>query len=276
MKSSLAGYTARRLANAAVLILGCSVLSAPTRAQTPSSDWQFDAILYAYAPQISGSATFPTGTTHNITVDPSQILSSLNFAAMGAFEARKGPWGVFTDIMYLNASDSKSATRSLSISGVTIPGGVTADAHLSVKSTVWTLAGEYRVVSAPEATLDLLIGTRALYLEQSLSWQFSADVGPFAGPARQGSGESNPHDWDGIVGAKGRWMFGSSHAWFVPAYLDVGTGGSQLTWQGYGGLGYAFSWGEIIGVWRYLDYHFSSYSSSFALNGPAIGVAFHW
>jgi hypothetical protein len=84
---------------------------------------------------------------------------------------------------------------------------------------VWTLAGEYGVMSAPEATLDLLIGTRALYLDQHLSWQFSADAGPFVGPGRQGSSDSNPNNWDGIVGAKGRWMFGDRHAWFVRAIL---------------------------------------------------------
>ena len=70
--------------------------------------------------------------------------------------------------------------------------------------------------------------------------------------------------------------FGGQHAWFVPAYLDVGTGASQLTWQGLGGLGYAFRWGEVIGTWRYLTYHFSSQSSSLTMSGPAIGVAFHW
>jgi hypothetical protein len=261
---------------AVLLVIGCGVAPAIARAQTSSDDWQFTAILYAYLPQISASATFPTGTTSNISVDPNQYLSSLNFAAMGAFEARRGAWGAFTDLLYLNASGSKSATRDLTISGVTLPAGVTANVGVSVRSTIWTLAGEYRIASVPEATLDLLIGTRALFLDQHLSWQFSADVGPFVGPGRQGASDSNPNNWDAIVGAKGRWMFGDGHAWFVPYYLDVGTGASQLTWQGYGGLGYAFSWGEVIGVWRYLDYHFSTHSTNFSLNGPAIGVAFRW
>ncbi|HEX4387716.1 MAG TPA: hypothetical protein VH109_03720 [Steroidobacteraceae bacterium] len=71
-------------------------------------------------------------------------------------------------------------------------------------------------------------------------------------------------------------MFGDQHAWFVPYYVDLGTGQSEFTWQGITGLGYAFHWGEVIGVWRYLDYRFSSHSSSLTLNGPAIGVAFRW
>jgi hypothetical protein len=260
----------------AAALLAFGVSTPQCLAQTPSTDWRFDAVLYGYLPQLSGSATFATGTPSDITVDPKQLIHGLNFAFMGAFEANKGPWGVFTDLIYVHASGSQSATRSLSIGGVAIPSSVTADARLDVKSTIWTLAGEYRVVSAPEATLDFLIGTRALYLDQHLSWTFSSDVGPFVGPERQGASKFNPNNWDGIVGAKGRWMFGDGHAWFVPAYLDIGTGASQLTWQGIGGIGYAFSWGEVLGVWRYLDYHFSSHSSTLAFNGPALGVAFRW
>ena len=71
-------------------------------------------------------------------------------------------------------------------------------------------------------------------------------------------------------------MFGDQHAWFVPYYFDVGTGASQLTWQAIGGFGYTFHWGEVICVWRYLDYHLSKNSASLSMNGPAIGVAFHW
>jgi hypothetical protein len=89
---------------------------------------------------------------------------------MAAFEARHGRYGAVTDIMYVNAGDSKSATHALSIDGVTIPSNVTADAHLDVKSTMWTLAGSYRVVVSPAVSLDLLVGTRVLFLKQHLSW----------------------------------------------------------------------------------------------------------
>lgn len=266
----------RLVVNALLLLFGLGGLTASSFADTSSDQWQFDALMYAYLPQLSGSATFPTGGTANITVDPHQLISSLKFALMGAFEARKGSWGVFTDLIYVDASGSKSATRSLSIGGVSIPANVTADAHLDVQSTVWTVGGNYRVVAVPEATLDLVVGTRALFLKQHLDWQFSGNVGPLIGPGRQGSGESNPTNWDAIIGFKGEWMFGDQHAWFVPYYFDVGTGGSQLTWQGIAGLGYKFSWGEVVAAWRYLDYHFSDHSSTLAMNGPAIGVGFRW
>jgi hypothetical protein len=261
-------------ARSTAILLGCTAV--PTLAQAPPDEWKFTAVLYGYAATLTGSATFATGTPANITVDPNQLLHSLNFAIMGAFDAQRGSWGLFTDIMYLDASGSKTATRVLSVGGVAIPGSVTANASLDVKSTVWTLGGSYRIAATPEATFDLFAGARDLVLDQHLTYQFSADVGPLVGPGRQGSAESNPNNWDGIIGAKGRLMLGDAHAWFVPYYLDVGTGASQLTWQALGGVGYTFSWGEVIGVWRYLDYHFSKDSSSLSMNGPAIGVAFHW
>jgi hypothetical protein len=127
--------------------VGCAVF--PTQAQTPPDQWQISAILYGYFPTLKGSATFPSGNPANITVDPHQILNNLNVAAMGAFELRRGRWGLFTDIMYLDASASKSATRAFSIGDVMIPASVTANMGLDVKSTVWTLAGSYRAIADP-------------------------------------------------------------------------------------------------------------------------------
>jgi hypothetical protein len=270
----------RLLASLALLLFAAESFTAPAAAQavaqTSPSDWQFSAILYLYLPQISGSTTFPTGQAVNITIDPNKLISNLNFAFMGAFEARKGAWGGFTDLIYTNVGGSESATRDFSIGGVAIPGSVTANLHLDVKATVWTTAGFYRALDTPNISLDVLLGARGLFLNQNLSWQFSGDFGPFVGPGRGGSGESNLTNWDAIVGLKGRWSFGDRHAWFVPYYLDVGTGASHLTWQGMAGVGYGFSWGSVIAVWRYLDYQFKSNDASLAMNGPAIGVAFHW
>jgi hypothetical protein len=158
-----------------------------------------------------------------------------------------------------------------------IPGSVTANLGLDVKATVWTLVGTYRAIADPELTADIILGARDLDLKQHLTWQFSANLGPFVGPGRQGSGDSNPNNWDAVVGFKGRARFGAEHAWFVPYYLDLGGGNSDYTWQGIIGVGYAFSsWGEVAIVWRYLDYQFKKNNASLSMSGPAIGIGFHW
>jgi len=256
-----------------------AIVSGPAVAQTvqTSDQWRWTAVIYGYFPSIGGTITFPTGTTANIKVDAHGVISNLKFAAMGILEAQKGPWDLFTDLIYADISGSKSQTRNLSIGGIGLPVGITADANLDVKSTLWTLAGGYHFVSTPDVTLALFAGARLIDLKQNLGWNFSADVGPFVGPGRQGSSEVKVNNWDAIVGAKGNWSFGERHEWFVPYYVDVGTGEDKLTFQTYGGLGYKFSWGELVGVWRYIDYHLSSSGdNTMTMNGPAVGVAFHW
>ncbi len=77
---------------------------------------------------------------------------------MGSLEAQKGRWGAFTDILYVDLGNSKSGTRDIAVGGGRLPVGVTADAQLDLKGTVWTLAGNYRALSTPDSTLDVFAG----------------------------------------------------------------------------------------------------------------------
>jgi len=266
------------LPRAATLFAVTVLLSSTAGAQVRPDDWQFRALIYAYLPTISGSTTFPAGSGSNVNADSDKILDSLKFAFMGTLEAQKGRWGAFTDVMYLNVSGSKSGTRDLTIGGVELPAGVSSNASLDIKATVWTLAANYRVLAAPDAAYDVFAGARLVDVTEKLGWEFSANVGPVVGPGLTGSSQTKLDNWDAIVGVKGRFNFGQNREWFVPYYVDVGTGNSNLTWQAIAGIGYAFRWGEVVAAWRYLDYDFKSGTriQSLNLNGPAIGVAFRW
>lgn len=260
--------------------MAMAALLTPTAlaAQSLSDEWQFRATIYGWLPDIDGTTAFPTGTGSSINVDARQIIDTLKFTFMGTFEAYKGRWGVLTDLVYLDVGGSKSENRDLSIDHVTLPSGISANTTLDIKALVWTVAGSYRIATDPGATFDVVAGARLLDLKQTLGWQFSADIGGVSPPPRSGSHEIKAKVWDGIVGVKGRLAFGGDREWFVPYYADVGTGDSELTWQGVAGLGYAFRWGELFAAWRYLDYKFKSGSpiEDVNLNGPALGVAFRW
>jgi len=271
----------RQVVAVATLALGAITVMPPSTAAAQSMDdqWHFQAIIYAYLPDIGGKTSFPErtgGGSINVNVD--QILDNLNFAFMGTFEARKGRFGLFTDLIYLDVSGDKSNTRNVSIGGRDLPAGVTTNADLSVQGTVWTLAGEYVAVSDPGFSMDVLGGARLLDLKEKFNYNFSADVGPIVGPGRSGNTDAKVSYWDAIVGVKGRFAFGDNRQWIVPFYADVGTGQSDLTWQVFGGLGYKYSWGSVLAGWRYLDYKFKSDAKieSVNLNGPMIGVAFNW
>jgi hypothetical protein len=73
-------------------------------------------------------------------------------------------------------------------------------------------------------------------------------------------------------------MFGKGERWFVPYYLDVGTGESSLTWQAMAGVGYAFGGGSVICAWRHIDYDMESGNTieSVTFDGPGVAVAFRW
>jgi hypothetical protein len=269
----------RRVRGALAATVWAAALWLPAIAVAQTSDaWQFDGTLYLYLPSVGGKTTFPENGNDNVTVDTSKILDNLQAAFMGSLGVRRGAWGAFTDIVYVDFSNSKSNTSSFSVGGVPIPGDATASTDLGLKGTAWTLAGTYRAVPDPRSPVDLFAGLRYLDIKQTLAWNLSGNIGAIPLPGRAGNREQSETNWDGIVGVKGRYAFTADRKWFVPYYLDIGAGDSKLTWQAIGGVGYAFSWGEVIGAWRYLDYQMKSGRPIESVNfsGPAIAAVFHW
>ncbi len=269
----------RAVVIAAATILGAGALSSGSAAaQSLSDEWRFRAFVYMWAGRITTTVTFPGGNVAHSELKFHTVLDHLKMTGMGSLEAQKGRWGAFTDVVYMNLGGTKTTTRDGTIDGVPLPVGVTANTGMDLKSWIWTLAGSYRVQSSAESDMDVLAGARMLTLEPRLTWNFNVDVGPFIGPTRAGSRTVKETNWDAIIGVKGRAKFGANREWFVPYYVDIGTGDSDFTWQGSAGIGYAYPWGEVIATWRYLDYKFktSSKVNDLTVNGPVLGVAFRW
>jgi hypothetical protein len=265
---------------AAGTLLPASVTAQAAPSGGDPGKWQFTAIIYGYFPTIDGSLSFPAGpgSGESLNVDASTILDHLKFTFMGTLDAHNGRWGMFTDVIYIDVGGNKSQTRDFSIGEVGLPASTTADLDFNLKATVWTLAGQYRVVSDPAWTVDLLAGARMLDVKPSLGWSIHGDLGPISAPGRSGSKDISDTVWDGIVGVKARYAFGDDRRWYMPVYLDVGTGDSQLTWQGAIGAGYRYNWGSLLALYRYLDWNAKSGKpiEDLSLSGPMIGVAFQW
>ncbi len=263
-----------------VLALCAAAILAPAEADAQAADeWKFTASAYGYLPTISSKVTFPsTGGGSSASIDARTILEHLKFTFMGSLEARKGPWGGFTDVLYVDMGASKSGSRDLSLGNAGLPAGTSARVDLDVKGWVWTLGGTYRAVSQPAYALDVLGGARMLDMKQSLRWTLSGNVGSVPVIDQSGSRAAELQNWDAIVGVKGRAAFGDSNRWFVPYYLDIGTGESRLTWQALAGVGYSFGWGDVVGAWRYVGYEMKSGKAVERLNfnGPGIAAVFHW
>src|SRR5512136_90947 len=145
----------------------------PLRSQAePATDqWQWRATLYLWLPSLGGETSFPpSGEGPSIDVTADAILESLNFAFMGAFEGRKGPWGIATDVIYLDLGASKDATRDFGIGPNELPASVSADLRLDMTGWLWTLAGRYEALHRENFTMDVLAGARMLDLEENLRW----------------------------------------------------------------------------------------------------------
>ncbi|MDG0817708.1 hypothetical protein [Bdellovibrio svalbardensis] len=242
-----------------------------------SEGWHFRASIYAWLPSISGVSNFPeSGST--VDVDAQDILKNLSTVFMGNFEVRKNQWGLFTDLVYLEAKDSKSGTQDASFNGQPLPATATADLSYELTATVWNLVGTYLVVDDSEFTLSVLSGLRLLDLKQNVVWTVSGDVGSYPLPARSGDNTARLTNSDFVVGVKGRFSFGEGNRWVAPYLFDVGTGQSDFTTQAVLGFGYNFGWGDVGVLWRYLKYDMASSSEirNLAASGPAIGVDFVW
>jgi hypothetical protein len=252
---------------------------APTSLPTQSPGWHYTFSIYAYAPAIDATSSFPvdSGGTR-LNVDAGAILDRLEFLAMGTFGAHNGTWGVFTDAVYFHFGGARSASRDFTIGNVGLPADASASFDWDLKGLAWTLAGEYRVVSDPSFTLDVLAGARVLDIRQHLRWDIAGSIGPLDPLARSGETSGNQRSWDAIVGVKGRYAFGDERRWAIPFYLDVGTGESQSTQQVAAGLAYGFGWGEVTAMWRYLRYNAKSdrVFQDISFSGPLIGATFRW
>ena len=244
-----------------------------------SGKWQFTGTIYGWVPTIDGKVNYAGDTrSSDLHLSMHDVLSNLKMTFQGALDVHNGRWGIYNDVVYVDLGGVKSQTRDFSIGNIGIPATATADLNVDFKATVWTVAAEYRVASDPAWTVDLLAGARLLDVKPTLGYSINGDLGPIALPGRSGSKQVSESLWDGVVGVKGRYTFVDERKWFVPFYLDVGTGQTKLTWQGAAGVGYVFNWGEVVALYRYLDYENKSGKQIENLNmgGPMVGVTFRW
>ena len=270
---------ARRAAASIALLPLAMAAHAQSAADASGSDWRYSLSVYGYFPSLSGDSSTPTspgGPT--IDVSAGNIVDALKFTFMGSLGAHNGRYGFFTDVIYLDLGGSKQGYRDFTINKAPISGSTSANLDWDLKGVLWTLGGEYRVLSDPRLNLNLLAGARMFSLKPRLRWSIQGDLGPIGAASRSGESETSEVLWDGIVGAKGRYALGDSGRWNMPFYVDVGTGESQLTWQAGLGLSYAYSWGEITGMWRYVSYDMKSGSQieDLRFSGPMVGATWRW
>ena len=279
-----------------VLIVGglALALSMPAGAAVDMYDgsWHYTIAPYLWAPTINGTLNLtapgtlsnvgggnlggglPSGTTVGVTLGPSDYLTHLNFGFLGYFEARKANWSIFTDLIYLSLStqDSSVTTVNVGLGPIHIDPSFNTSTSTSFQDFLGTLAASYTLVHTDKGTLDVFAGAQYAQANATVNWSL---VGPREAFPQSGSLSSSQSVLAGIAGIKGNVQLGQGK-WFLPYYFDVGAGGFT-TWQGMAGVGYAFSWGDVILTYRhlYMDIPNGGLTSGLTLSGPMLGVVWH-
>ena len=244
--------------------------TAVAQAQSDSSEsqdqWQFAGAIYLWGADIGGN----TIRGSEVEVGFSDLLDNLELAFTGAFAARKNNWSFLTDVVYIDLGSDNTADLSIPVGPVQVP--VTTATDLDLQVWVLNFAGGYELYSAGNSRLDLIGGVRYLDLGMDLFLELES-----LGPGQSRTISKSHTAWNGIIGLKGQASLGER--WFLPYYVDVGAGESELTWQAAAGIGYRAGrvW-ELALVYRHLEWDLDSTRLLDDLNfsGPTLGVIFRW
>ncbi len=247
---------------AGVLAAGPFNANAGADAPLAGYDWEYSASIYLWGAGINGT----TAGGADVTVGFDTLIENLNMAFMGSFEARRAGWSLLADLVYLNVGANDSGKVPVPIAlGSTVDVGVSA----GVKTKGWllNLIGGYSLWRTPQAELDVLAGAR--YLDLKLDFGLGLGVGPFAA-SREFSASDDV--WDAVIGIKGHADL--NPRWYFPYHIDVGTGESDLTWQVSAGLAYRFNWGDVVLVYRHIEWDFGSDSQvdDISFSGPLLAA----
>ena len=258
------------------------------RAETAGGEWQFDLVPYVWLPVIDGTLKYnipPGGSgSPNVEVGPTDWLDLLNYGLLLNGTARKGRFLLSSDLVILSMT-SKNDGRVVSVgpgsgAGVPVSATINADTRSDLDGLILSLAAGYALQQSDEARLDGFAGVRYFGVDASTRWNLTADItlpmGPVILPS-EGSIGSDKDLWDFIVGLRGYTRLGGSK-WFVPYYLDVGTGDSELSWNALAGIGYEYGWGDLLFTYRHLSYDQGSdrLLNDFNFSGLAIGARFRF
>jgi len=218
-------------------------------------DWRFAATLYGWAINLNGSATV-LGNTVDINAsifDLFQKSSSLA-AFMGDFEADKGKFGFYADLVWAQLGIPKSAaTYRNPIPGVTLSAQANAVDTLSI--TIVEAAGLYEVGKwaggeQSFTALDFYAGGRFWNVSNQINLDLTGSIA-FSDPRLAqfdrsktiGVADSGNLFWaDPMIGLRLRHQFTPSQHAFIMG--DVGgfglSGSSSFSWQVAGV--YSYTW----------------------------------
>ena len=223
----------------------------------PSDSWKWGADVYFWGASLGGKTT----SGSNVDLPINKIIDNLKFGLMGTIVGRKGPWSVFSDMIYLDVGSS--GTVNANVGGISLP----VSAAIDLKGFISTTGVGYRVYEQSGTSLDATAGFRYLWLDGRVDVSIPSLPSVPAGEVKEvGS------NWDAVVGLRGRTDLNDK--WYLTYYGDVGAGNSDSTWQAFAAINYRLKSVDLTAGYRYLDFNLGKFGpfKDLNLSGPFAGV----
>ncbi len=239
----------RRVTFLLAIVLIASGAWTPATAQAPSDEWEFVVSPYFLGAAMSGMTTV-RGLEVDVDLSTSDILSNLQFGAMGIVAARKGNWGFGTDLIWMAL-------------GTTV-----RETNVDFNQGAFAFYGLRRLSPAAEVTFGMRVNT----LQGDLVFK------------RIGVDVSQNETWvDPIVGLILHTP--ADRRALLRVYTEIGGfgAGSSFTWQVFPTVGIKLAdWASLELGYRWLDIDYSTgegnetFKYDVLTQGPVAGLAFRF
>ena len=267
-----------------------------------SSKWQFDLTPYGWMINVNGDAT-ARGRTVDINEDFFQIVEKSDslLAWMSFFEARKGRFSFFTDLVWMDLSFPGHFQRQLSgpLGRATLD--IKANAQVDYESTIIQSGVTYEIArwqgTAPDRFTALDVMGSARYWNQDfdasvhLTGTLTVDLERLGLQFKRSRSvavtRSNDLEWvDPVVGARIRHQMGPGKDLRLEGDVGGFGAGSEFSWQVVGTYGFDVNcFGKplhtVVG-YRALavDYsengRFGKNGLDVVQHGPVMGITLTW
>lgn len=250
----------------ALALLAALALAPPAHAQ----EWQWSVTPYLWASEVGADVSVDDQEILEREADLADVLDSLDFTAQVHAEGQRGRHGVLFDLVYFDLGDDDHRFQL----GGPLGGEVVAKGDLEM--TILEAGGIFDPRGDGEG-VALLYGVRVLDVDEEIDARY--DFGPGSTPSRRYSASTTLAD--ALLGA--RWVGRMSDRWTFHLRADASAGGSELTWNAWTGVGYAFGASgryALLAGYRYMEIEFeeedarAEIESQIKLGGFIAGLKF--
>ncbi len=217
--------------------------------------WRISVSPYFWGAGLAGDVgSFGLPSVH-LDASFGDVWDNLDFAAMIAGEARRGPYSIFGDIIYSDLSGTTATPR----------GVLATEATVDSRTFAGLVGAGYTILGDERSYLDVVGGLRV--------WSAKTEIS-FNGGLLDGREVSDSATWvDAMAGVRGVYSFTPNL--FLTGWGLVGAGGADVDWDVAAALGYRFN--ETVSAtlgYRALgvDYSNDGFEFDVVEKGPILGL----